>query len=417
MLLPVLLLLASCRLAGGVAPPPPPGSLDAPSCASALDCSLGGACVGGACACRAEWSGARCSSLALAPSPRWRAFDFPTATSTWGGSVARVGAGSYWMAAALMEGNCGLSSWESNSAIALLNASAPAGPYARVAVLLPPFAHNPTLHALPDGGLVVYHIGSGVAEHPFISNCSNGTTPLPPAARPAGAAPPLRLGTPGAPLPAPNALYLPAGSDPGTASAWQTVPSTGGDWAMNNPAAHIDAASGAVTLVYKTSCNASVCPPATCAFCRQFGIATAPGWRGPFTDAGVIQVFGEDAYIWRDPADAPGGGWHILFQGGSYTPALPAYPSHWNVAFSLNASDASSWLVALTGNGSMPADIALAAGGEQKLTRRERHQLLFDDATGAPAWLFNGAEWLPGSDMSTTVVQPIGGAAGAGAGA
>lgn len=121
-----------------------------------------------------------------------------------------------------MEGNCGLNSWEANSAVVLASASGPADVFRPYKTLMSPFAHNPTLHAVPGGGLLIAHIGQGKPEHPLISNCTNGTTPLPtdsevkhPSSKPA-----LKLGVRGASLPAPNFLYLASG-DPTDGSEWE----------------------------------------------------------------------------------------------------------------------------------------------------------------------------------------------------
>jgi len=178
--------------------------------------------------------------------------------------------------------------------------------------------------------------------------------------------------------------------------------SSGGAWAANNPALYLDPVNGSALLVYKVGC---ACPP-PCVFCRQFGIATAPEWRGPYTDLGLIPVYGEDAYVWRDPDGVPGGGWHMLSQGGNYAPQYPAYTGHFHVAYSPDG--VSGWTVE-AGSEVFNGTIALQSGGAAvELARRERHQVLFDTATGAPAFLFNGAESAGAAgDHSFTTVQPI----------
>lgn len=115
-------------------------------CSTAADCSLGGACIASACVCRTEWRGENCSQLSLLPALSGVAFKAPN-TSSWGGSVARVG-NLYFMALAEMQAECGLASWESNSAIRLAVAPSPEGPFERMPgpLLLGFFSHNPTLH-------------------------------------------------------------------------------------------------------------------------------------------------------------------------------------------------------------------------------------------------------------------------------
>jgi hypothetical protein len=294
-----------------------------------------------------------------------------------------------------MEGGCGLDSWEANSAVRLAVSRAGAeGPYERAQLLLPPFAHNPTMHMTANGSLLVAHIGQGVPEHPPVTNCTNGTTPG--LKRPAAAPPPSRLtlGVRGAPLPPPNFLYLPSGA-PDDGSQWLVLNSSGGSWADNNPALLIEADDSAL-LVYKTHC---ACPGGC--FCAQFGVASAPHWRGPYTDGGLIDVYGEDAYVWRDTI-ADGGGYHMLFQGGSYAPMYPQYVGHWHTAFS---TDWMHWTVAAD-SVVFDGNVSLVGGGDLLLARRERHQLLFD-ASGAPSHLFNGAMLNAAGDRSFTSVQPI----------
>ena len=369
----------------------------------AASCSYGGLCLpSAACACRAAWRGPNCSQLSLLPAQTGAAFAGPAANwSSWGGSVVRA-RGRHYMALARMAGHCGLGAWEANSEIALaVSAAGAEGPYAYLRTILPAFAHNPTMHALANGSLLVAHIGEGVPEHPPITNCTSGFTPTPGGGGAARGALP-RLGVRGTPLPPPNYLLLPSG-DPEDGSAWVALPSAGGAWAANNPALRLAPDDSAV-LVYKVAC---ACPP-PCVFCRQFGLATAPHWRGPFTDQGLLPVYGEDAYVWADPPGAPGGGWHMLFQGGSYAPSYPQYAGHWHTAFSPNGLE--NWTVAASSM-AFDGDIALAGGGSLQLSRRERHQVLFD-ASGAPSHLFNGAMALAqSSDHTFTSVQPIAGAA------
>ena len=289
--------------------------------AAAADCGFGGERVSPAlCRCRPEWRGQNCTQLSLLPAPNPFAFSNLTAPfSSWGGSVLPAPRGGFVMAVAEMALACGLDSWESNSEITIATAPTQHGPFTPRAVLLAPFAHNPTLHRLLNGSLIVAHIGQGRAERPLITNCSGGVTPPASGAPPPPPPPALpALGVRGTPLPPPNFLLLASG-DPSDGSPWVEVNSAGGAWAANNPALWIDPADGSALLVYKVGCP---CPP-PCAFCRQFGVATAGAWGGAFTDQGLIPVYGEDAYVWRDPAGVANGGYHMLFQGGSYAPSYP----------------------------------------------------------------------------------------------
>ena len=118
----------------------------------------------------------------------------PTASavglSSWGGSIVRdPHDGRHHLFAAEITGGCGLSAWARNSAIIhATSSSGPGGPYTRKEEVLPFFAHEPTVVALPGGGgYVMYKIGcadgavtgSNHTSPPTpgaCSACNNGTT-------------------------------------------------------------------------------------------------------------------------------------------------------------------------------------------------------------------------------------------------
>eukprot|EP00662_Eupelagonemidae_sp_cell21_P038500 gene38500-58568_t len=113
-------------------------------------------------------------------------------------------------------------------------------------------------------------------------------------------------------------------------------------------------------------CNATVNPGG--AMCYQYGLLSAPSWRGPWHFVRMLEIYGEDAYVWRDHR----GSFHMLWQGGSYTPQLPQYEGHFHVAWS---RDGVGWTV----NTWAPAygrypNIPLTNGSVFHLRRRERQQ-------------------------------------------
>jgi hypothetical protein len=70
--------------------------------------------------------------------------------------------GTYHLFAAQMTGGCGLEHWGSNSAVVRATGSAAAGPFTFAEVVVPPFAHNPTIRELPNSsGYVLFFIGNG----------------------------------------------------------------------------------------------------------------------------------------------------------------------------------------------------------------------------------------------------------------
>jgi hypothetical protein len=66
-------------------------------CVTALDCSLGGQCLGGRCRCYSAWVGPNCSVLNLVAARNIHAFERPSNQSSWGGSVIRDEDGLYHM--------------------------------------------------------------------------------------------------------------------------------------------------------------------------------------------------------------------------------------------------------------------------------------------------------------------------------
>ena len=127
-------------------------------CTSALDCSLNGKCVGGACSCSAAWTGHRCQTLTLQPVDKSKMGFVPTKDgrnmSSWGGSVQAAG-GRWHMWAARMDFHCGIQAWVENSRIVHAVASDPLGPYHEVDTVVPPFAHEPCVARTSEGLFVM----------------------------------------------------------------------------------------------------------------------------------------------------------------------------------------------------------------------------------------------------------------------
>ena len=117
------------------------------------------------CKCEPGWTGTRCGVLDLLPSTSVNGFGFraPNGGSSWGGSVVGPDekTGAYHMYAALMRNNCTLKAWKTNSEIVHAVSQNPTGPYHLAAIaggmgphnaiVLPSFAHNPTVRAISLG--------------------------------------------------------------------------------------------------------------------------------------------------------------------------------------------------------------------------------------------------------------------------
>jgi hypothetical protein len=124
------------------------------------------------CQCNSPWMGPTCSQLKLRPVNSTRGgFNVPD-TSTWGGSVLRDEGGTYWMWSSMMDGHCGLASWNRQSKVVLAKAAHPGGPYRYVKDLWPAFSHEPSATRAPTGEYVV-HWTSGAY------GCGGGACVLP----------------------------------------------------------------------------------------------------------------------------------------------------------------------------------------------------------------------------------------------
>jgi hypothetical protein len=148
------------------------------ACATDDDCSLLGACVAGACVCDAGFTGAACSTLAVLPGPSSLGYhnSTPGVGASWGANAIFVD-GLWHAFIAEMSKNCTLNDYGSNSQI--IHATAPSleAPFSKRGVAIAPFAHNPTVRALPDGsGYLLFMIGgtSSAAQRDCGSNYSAG---------------------------------------------------------------------------------------------------------------------------------------------------------------------------------------------------------------------------------------------------
>ena len=128
-------------------------------CTSAVDCSLGGECVQGACVCDKTWSGPTCAALNLLPANRSEGMH-QASYASWGGLPVEED-GQFHLFFADFTLHCGLGSWGTNSQVSRAVSDHPAGPYTKVEVLAEPFHHNPTITKTPDGTLLMVSIGNG----------------------------------------------------------------------------------------------------------------------------------------------------------------------------------------------------------------------------------------------------------------
>jgi len=156
----------------------------AAECITPVDCAMNGECIKGRdesdvqtpgrCSCLDGWKGDQCVILDLLPvDSNHYGLRLPNPdSSTWGGSVIYRD-GFYHMFASEIINNCGLYSWTTNSQVIRAISSSPLGPYKKVQVIVPIFAHDANVIEAPTGELVLYITASkGVKPR----DCRNSAT-------------------------------------------------------------------------------------------------------------------------------------------------------------------------------------------------------------------------------------------------
>jgi hypothetical protein len=140
-------------------------------CLSSMDCSLLGECLNSKCVCDMGFRGDTCGILDLVPGRTDYGYHNVSegVGASWGGNSIFFN-GEWHAFIAEMTQNCTLNEWGSNSAIIhVVSTKSALGPFRKVGMVFPPFAHNPTVRALPDGtGFVIYMISGQTTQQ----NCS-----------------------------------------------------------------------------------------------------------------------------------------------------------------------------------------------------------------------------------------------------
>ena len=148
-------------------PPPTPPPLNA--CQTDFDCALNGACVSNLCQCDKPWvhgPGGPCTALDRLPAPitscgpgcAYHGDTLPgknvTESSSWGGQVTVGSDGKYYMAVSEFAYGCDVGTWRSNSQVAFAQADTPVGPFKKLGLAVPAWAHNAALlNIAPSGGV------------------------------------------------------------------------------------------------------------------------------------------------------------------------------------------------------------------------------------------------------------------------
>ena len=173
------------------------------ACTRDDDCQLNGACVGGACACDAAWTGHNCSYLNSFPSAGSAYRNH--STSSWGGRATLNPAdGLYHAFFSEFGGTCGMNEWANTSHVihAVSATPNPKDGYTRLGVAIPQYAHCVDPVMLRDNKTwLLFHNGDGSTtgvcpagwwgcgtaadqgnKDGFVADCSaqgNGSTPEP----------------------------------------------------------------------------------------------------------------------------------------------------------------------------------------------------------------------------------------------
>ena len=382
------------------------------SCTTASDCGLLGGCAAGLCACDSGFTGEACTlpDLAAAKPPGENAL-FSQSSHSWGGKPIRNPDGKTWsLFAAAMTEHCPLSSFNNNSAIRRAVSTSPGGPFTGGEIVFPPFAHNPTVTTAPDGTILLFYIGA--PEHRQI-NCSGTDGTASPFAVGHGSIGRDRGGIRvGAQQPTvrwkPQTDIINMAWSKSPSGPWQTrvvVPpakptdnQTAWNCHASNPSP-IVLPSGKILLMYRgTPCDLAGAKCNNAWECVRQGIADAPNFRGDFTKRseplGLVST-SEDGFFWHSKR-----GFHLITHSwrtcGEPSPRTPDTPNR--AAGSCGAyswsEDGTNWT-----SSAVPfyeAAVRWENGSTTELRARQRPQIVFDDRSGAPLFLFNGVTSIEG---------------------
>jgi hypothetical protein len=303
-------------------------------------------------------------------------------TSSWGGSVVKIG-DVYHMYVARMSGNCGLNCWQGNSEIAHAVSNTPLGPFTFSEIVLPYFAHGPTIHQLEDGTMVLAHLGCSTPGNPVPDHppCTcpwhNGTSSVAssPAYNPKATC---------------SSDYISLNSAPGPTGPWTNIgrrnPTSAWSTGTTNPGLFIYA-NGTALMAYRGNTP-------TASSNEFLGLAEATTWKSDFvsidTKAPIVTHIGEDPYIYQDKR----GNYHIIYHDMEGS-------DRGGHAYSQNLIE---WH-----NGPVPCytgEVHYDDGSSHKFQKRQRPQLILEG--GVPQYLYTGV--MPGGvtgDYTFTLAQAI----------
>ena len=285
-----------------------------------------------------------------------------------------------------MGGHCGLNAWQSDSEIIHSTSKDPVGPYTFKSLVLPHFAHGPSVRKMPNGNYFMMHLGCGYPFTPF-KNCTRKSADAPPPPK----APQCNqfnvsvmtatsLDGPwtGQTSAGGKQVFLSSGPRPAKES-WY-VPS---GRQFSNPAPHF-LANGSILCAYRADARSGG-EHVSVALAQTADSSNYVDSRGT---AAVGSYNGEDPFLWQDERRH----WHMLMHNMQGPLGVGSH------AFS---RDGVSWSRSATAP--YTHAVTYEDGSVVKMGRRERPQLLLSDE-GQPRYFSSGVELPNGQEVYTLVM-------------
>ena len=378
--------------------------LSAEGCKNDEDCSLLGRCdaATSTCKCDAGWTGTACGRADLLPLDVANGYQNPSAAS-WGGRPLRGPDGKWHLFSTEIARECPLILFMNNSQVVRSEADRPEGPYVRQEVVLPPFHHNPqVVGPTPDGFYLLFTIGTTKPDVSLQIECRGGGPPSQCTERSnnfcRGTHMPISNGqinlawSKSVRGPWQEKVVLPYDAD-GKASAWNCE--------NNNPTATI-LQNGTILLAYR----ANVCAKSSGGGAgggESLGVAVAAHWNATYVrrvGKPIVSVADgtgdhEDPFLWQDAR----GHFHMITHDQNTNNRCGSQAAGSSCAAHLFSRDSYTWTI-----GAAPVytpSVTLSNGTVAQFQTRQRPQLVFDEATMAPAFLFSGGGFF-GSNPDCT---------------
>ena len=396
------------------------------TCTSKIDCEHLGTCVEGACACFAGFTGPSCAQLDLAPADPATAILYPPPPAlgvngrayAWGFTVVAPdddNAGGLYHAVANVGCYDPHGPMVENTFLMHLTSTQPDRGFAPRGIVAAQSSFNPHLVRAPAGrtdrSYALYFRVNPPVQANYSGMCggiANATT----WAAIVEQGPYINTER----LPAGVESLLVAWSPSMGPGGWQVQPvNITGDATCSRPksnpsAVFLRSPGAGVALAYRYELHGGS---------EGINVAVGKTFRGPFASVlpcqyNLSHTWGEDPFIWQSRAD---GSLHILYHCMRFGHGLPNWPAlH---AFSPNADGTGTspnWYTTTSPAkiGAYGTNLSWANGtwSGDAFDRRERPELMFDAASGAPRFFYSAVQETPASKSdgwgwSFSFVQPV----------